>query len=76
MHLQDDWKKAIEGQNWIINYEADLPSAQKGAISRQGDLFKVWDGQSGAQRQSVENVPEDQVDEALKQLGVANTGWC
>lgn len=66
----------MEGQTWIINYDADIPDEQKGAISRQKNgKFQVWDGGSGDERKSLANLSEEQVLGALNQLGIANTGW-
>lgn len=68
-----EWQKAIEGHVWTINYCADIPDEQKGAIVRQDNgLFKVQDGEK---QNVLTDLTAEQVPGALEQLGVANTGW-
>lgn len=72
--LHDDWQEALtDGRQWTINYRSDAPESEWGGIQRVGDdLFTVMDGD---QTHAIENLPADQVPEALKELGIANKGW-
>jgi hypothetical protein len=73
-----EWQQALkvqvqQGCQWVFNYCADIPDAQKGSIVRQENgLFKVQDGEK---QNVITDLTAEQVPGALAQIGVANTGW-